>query len=322
MFRAESRRFHMPIKVLVCDPIHHDGLAILRKAGFEVEENSGLTPDRLEKRIAGFDAVIVRGRTKITGAVLNAGVKLRAVARSGVGLDNIDLDVARKKSIEIISTPAAPTTSVAELTIGLILAVLRKISFADKAMKEGRWAKSELMGLELKSKTVGVVGVAGRIGFEVARIAVQGFEAKVTGYDVIDVSEKAQQIGFRTATQLSELLKESDLVSIHVPYLPTTHHLINQQAIDGMKDGAILINPSRSDIVDGEALLRSMKSSKLAGAGLDVFHKEPPVDDWEKELVSLPNVVCTSHIGAQTVECQRLESTMVAEELIRTFSDR
>jgi D-3-phosphoglycerate dehydrogenase len=306
-------------KILVCDPIAQDGLAMLKKAGFTVEENPNLTTDQLEKRIGEFDAVIVRGRTKITSAVLNAGVKLKAVARSGVGLDNIDLETAKKKSIQVISTPAAPTTSVAELAIALMLAVLRKISFADRAMKEGRWAKAELIGSELKSQTVGVVGAAGRIGLEVARIVVEGFGAKVIGYDVIDVTEKARQVGFRAVGKLSELLLESDIVSIHVPYLPSTHHMIDQKAISNMKKGSILINTSRGDIVDGQSLLAALKSGNLGGAGLDVFHKEPPVDDWEKELVRLPNVVCTSHVGAQTVETQRLESTIVAEELIRTF---
>jgi D-3-phosphoglycerate dehydrogenase len=312
----------MPIKVLVCDPIHQDGVALLRKAGFEVEENPSLTPDQLEKEIAEFDAVIVRGRTKVTSSVLNAGTKLKAVARSGVGLDNIDLDTAKKKSIKVISTPAAPTTSVAELAVGLMLAVLRKISFADRAMKEGRWAKAELTGSELKSKTVGVVGAAGRIGLEVARISAQGFGAKAIGYDVIDFTEKARQIGFRAVSQLPELLSESDIISIHVPYLPATHHLIDQKAIGSIKKGAILVNTSRGDIVDGQSLLAALKSGNLSGAGLDVFHKEPPVDDWEKELVSLPNVVCTSHVGAQTAEAQRLESTIVAEELIRTLSSK
>lgn len=306
-------------KVLVCDPISQDGTTILKKAGFVVEENYNLTPEQLEKRITDFDAVIVRGRTKITGTVLNAGLKLKAVARSGVGLDNIDLETAKRKSIQIISTPAAPTTSVAELAIALMLTVLRKISFADRAMKEGRWVKSELTGSELKFKTVGVVGAAGRIGLEVARIAIQGFGAKAIGYDVIDVSEKARHIGFRAVGQLSELLTEADIVSIHVPYLPSTHHLIDQKAIETMKKSAILINTSRGDIVDGQALSAALKSGSLAGAGLDVFHKEPPVDDWEKELVLLPNVVCTSHVGAQTVEAQRLESTIVAEELVRVF---
>jgi len=304
-------------KVLVCDPIHHDGLAMLKKAGLDVEDNYSLNLEQLEKRIAEFDAVVVRGRTKITSTVLNAGVKLKAVARSGVGLDNIDLESAKKRSIQIISTPAAPTTSVAELTIGLMLSVLRKIAHADGAMKEGKWIKGELMGSELKSKTVGVVGAAGRIGLEVARIAVRGFGSKVIGYDVIDVAQKARETGFRAVPELANLLREADIVTIHVPYLPATHHLINEKTIRDMKNGAILINPSRGDIIDGQALLGALKSAKLAGAGLDVFHKEPPVDDWEKELTRLPNVVCTPHIGAQTVECQRLESTMVAEELIR-----
>lgn len=307
----------MTSKVLVCDPIHHDGLAMLKKAGLDVEDNYSLNLEQLEKRIAEFDAVVVRGRTKITSTVLNAGVKLKAVARSGVGLDNIDLESAKKRSIQIISTPAAPTTSVAELTIGLMLSVLRKIAHADGAMKEGKWIKGELMGSELKSKTVGVVGAAGRIGLEVARIAVRGFGSKVIGYDVIDVAQKARETGFRAVPELANLLREADIVTIHVPYLPATHHLINEKTIRDMKNGAILINPSRGDIIDGQALLGALKSAKLAGAGLDVFHKEPPVDDWEKELTRLPNVVCTPHIGAQTVECQRLESTMVAEELIR-----
>lgn len=312
----------MPVKVLVCDPIHPEGVALLKRAGVKVEENANLTPEQLEKKIVEFDAVIVRGRTKITSSVLNAGVKLKAVARSGVGLDNIDLDAAKKNSIKVISTPAAPTTSVAELAVGLMLAVLRRISLADRAMKEGRWSKGELMGFELKSRTVGVVGAAGRIGLEVARIAVQGFAAKAIGYDVLDVTEKAREVGFRAVGQLSELLSESDIVSIHVPYLPSTHHLIDEKAIRSMKKGAILINTSRGDIVDGQSMLAALKSGGLSGAGLDVFHKEPPVDTWEKELVSLPNVVCTSHIGAQTVETQRLESTIVAEELIRALAGK
>jgi D-3-phosphoglycerate dehydrogenase len=306
-------------KVLVCDPIPQDGVIILKRGGFLVEENFTLTPEELERRITEFDAVIVRGRTKITSKILRAGTNLKVVARSGVGLDNIDLETAKSKSIRIISTPAAPTTSVAELTIALMLALLRRISFADNAMKQGRWPKSELIGAEVKSKTIGIVGVAGRIGLEVARILIQGFGAKTIGYDVIDVTEKAPQVGFRAVSQLSELLQQADIVSIHVPYLASTHHLIDQNAFAIMKRGAFIINTSRGDIVDGAAMLASLKSGYLGGAGLDVFHKEPPVDDWERELVQLPNVVCTSHIGAQTAEAQRLESTIVAEELTRAF---
>jgi D-3-phosphoglycerate dehydrogenase len=307
----------MTPRILVCDPIHTDGLASLREAGFDLVEDYSLTPDTLLKRIGEFDAVIVRGRTKINTQVLDAGAKLRVIARSGVGLDNIDVETARKKSIQIVSTPAAPTTSVAELVIGLMLSVLRKISQSDRAMKEGKWIKAELMGSELKSKMVGVIGAAGRIGLEVARIATQGFGSKVVGYDVIDFSEKARQIDLRVAPSLSGLLREADIVTIHVPYMSSTHHLINEKAFGEMRESAILVNASRGDIVDGQALLSALKSGKLSGAALDVYHKEPPIDDWEKELARLPSVVCTSHVGAQTVECQRLESTMVAEDLIR-----
>ena len=306
-------------RILICDPIHPDGISLLREAGFDLDEDSSITAEQLQKRIADFDAVVVRGRTKITGPVLNAAVKLKVVARSGVGLDNIDVDAAKTKTIKIISTPAAPTTSVAELTIGLMLALIRKISYADRTIKEGKWVKTELMGTELKSKTVGVIGAAGRIGLEVARIAIQGFGSKVLGYDVIEFREKAEQIGLLVVSNLDELLGQCDIISIHVPYFPSTHHLISEKSLSRMKSGAMLVNASRGDIIDGQALLMALNSGKLGGAGLDVFHKEPPVDAWEKELIRLPNVICTAHVGAMTSECQRLESTQIAEQLIQIF---
>ncbi|MGA3295980.1 MAG: hydroxyacid dehydrogenase [Candidatus Bathyarchaeia archaeon] len=305
-------------KLLICDPIHPAGIEMLKKAKLQVEEDPTITAELLLKRIGDFDALIVRGRTKVTAAALDAASHLKVVARSGVGLDNIDLEAAKKRSIKVISTPAAPTTSVAELTIGLMLNVLRKISYADRTIKEGRWVKNELIGSELKSKTVGIIGAAGRIGMEVARIAVQGFGSTVLGYDVIDLSEKARQVGF-TVTNLDDLLRQSDIISIHVPYLPATHHLVNRNFLEKTKQGAVIVNASRGDIIDGQALLESIKVGQIAGAGLDVFHKEPPVDEWEKSLTQLPNVVCTAHIGAQTTECQRLESVQIAEQLIQLF---
>jgi len=309
------------IKILICDPIHPDGPSLMREAGFDVEEDSAITPEQLQSRIGNFDAVVVRGRTKITGSELNAARGLKVVARSGVGLDNIDVGAAKLKSIKVISTPAAPTTSVAELTIGLMLALVRKISYADRTIKEGKWVKTELMGTELKSKTIGIIGAAGRIGLEVARIAIHGFGSRVLGYDVIEFAEKAHQIGLSAVIDLDELLEQSDIVSIHVPFLPSTHHLINKKSFSTMKKGSMLVNASRGDIVDGQALLEALNSGKLGGAGLDVFHKEPPVDEWEKNLIKLPNVICTAHIGAQTTECQRLESTQIAEQLIQILKN-
>lgn len=202
-----------------------------------------------------------------------------------------------------------------------MLAVLRQISYSDKTMKEGKWIKTQLLGREMRGKTVGVVGVAGRIGLAVASTVKNGFGASVIGYDVIDMKDKAAQVGFEIAEKLEDLLKRSDIITIHVPYLPSTHHLIDEKMLSLMKNHAILVNTSRADIVDGKALLKTLKSGRLGGAGLDVYHSEPPKDDWEKEIVNLPKgiSVCTCHIGAQTQESQRLESTMIADQIIGIF---
>ena len=307
------------MKVLICDPIHPEGMKKLKEAGHEVVEKPQITHEELKEEVWKFDALVVRSRTKVTKEIIERGRRLKAIARAGVGLDNIDVEFAKSRGIKVISTPAAPTASVAELAVALMLSALRKIPLADRAMKEGKWVKKELVGRELGGLTVGVVGVGGRIGYEVAKILRMGFGAKVIGYDVINAKDKAEELGFEVAGSLEELLKRSDIVTIHVPYLPSTHHLINEERIKLMKDGAILINTSRGDVVDGRALLSALKSGKLSGAGLDVFHREPPEDGWEKELVSLPAVVCTCHIGAQTVEAQAQASLMAASRLIEVL---
>jgi len=311
----------MTIKVLVCDPIHQDGVRLLREAGFDVSENSKISKDELLQQAKNFDVLIVRGRTKITADVFAAATELKVVARSGVGLDNIDTEAAKKRGIKIVSTPSAPVTSVAELTIGLMISLLRQIPFADQAMKRSQWPKAQLMGRELRGKTLGVVGLAGRIGSEVAQIALTGFGMKVIGYDIIDISQKSKELGFEACPNLESLIERSDVITVHVPYLPSTHHLINDSLIRRMKKDALIVNASRGDIVEGKALLQAIKEERVFGAGLDVFHDEPPKEDWEKELAALDNgrSVCTPHIGAQTFECQRLESVTVAQEIIKLF---
>jgi phosphoglycerate dehydrogenase-like enzyme len=178
-----------------------------------------------------------------------------------------------------------------------------------------------LMGHELRGRTLGVVVAAGRIGAEVARIAIQGFGMKVIGYDVIDLTVKAKELGFEVSPELDSLIERADIITIHVPYLPSTHHLIDSARIGHMKQGAIVINTSRADVVDGRALFEAIKEGRIAGVGLDVFHDEPPKEDWEKELVAFRDgrSVCTPHVGAQTQECQRLESVTVAKETTRLF---
>jgi len=306
-------------RVLVCDPIEVEGIQRLRSAGFEVDERPTISGEELLKVVGGYDALLIRSRTKVTQDVIQAGRRLRAIVRAGVGLDNVDVEFAKKAGIQVTSTPAALTVSVAELTIGLMLDVLRQISFADRNMKEGKWIKSRLIGRELRGKTVGVIGAGGRIGSEVARILKTGFGANVVAYDIVDISRNATALGMQLAKDLDDLLACSDVVTVHVPYSEATHHLLDGRKIAAMKRGSILINTSRGDVVDGQALLRALKEKHLSGVGLDVFHSEPPKEDWEKELVSLQDgvVVCTCHIGAQTIEGQRTASVMASEALVK-----
>lgn len=309
----------MPLKILICDPIHQDGVKLLRDAGLDIVERPKITREELLADAGDFHVLVARGRTKVTADVIAAAKSLKAIARSGVGLDNIDLDAAKKHGVVVISTPGAPVTSVAELCIGLMVSMLRQITFADQGMKQGQWIKSQLAGHELRGRTLGVIGAGGRIGAEVARIARHGFQMNVIGYDVIDISERARQIGFEVSPTIDDLLERADVVTINVPYLPSTHHLIDDRRIRRMKRSSILINTSRGDVVDGRALLQAIKEQRIAGVGLDVFHDEPPKEDWEKELAALEKglSVCTPHIGAQTEECQRLESVTVAQEIIK-----
>jgi len=309
------------MRVLVCDPIHNDGLEILRAASFQVDDQAGIDRTKLLELISKYEVVIVRGRTKIDAGVIRAGGKLRIIGRAGVGLDNIDLETAKAANIQVWNTPSAPSTSVAELTVGLILSLLRRIPFADHEMKAGHWIKNQLMGEELQGKKVGVIGRAGRIGNEVSRILTVGFQAEVLGYDVVK-PRGVPGLSYEFTESIEELLRKSEIVTIHVPYTHQTHHLLDGKRLGMMKRGSYLINTSRGDIVDGPSLLDLLRKGQLAGAGLDVFHLEPPVDEWEKAIVSFPNgvTVATCHIGAQTNQAQRRESVELAQKIVTEIS--
>jgi D-3-phosphoglycerate dehydrogenase len=303
------------LKVLISDPIDDEGVKILSEAGFTVDNQPGLDKQRLASMIGQYDVLIVRGRTKVDAAlILNS--KLKIVGRAGVGLDNIDLHAAKERGITVLNTPSAPTTSVAELTVGLMLCLLRKIPFADRSMKEGRWIKNQLMGEELQSKRIGIIGRAGRIGNEVSRILTVGFQADVLGYDVIR-PRGVPGLSYEITDSVEDLLQKCDIVTIHVPYSPQTHYLLNDARLRMMRKGSYLVNTSRGDIVEGSALLKLLKEGYLGGAGLDVFHLEPPADEWEKELVNLPNgtTVVTCHIGAETRQAQKRASVEIAERI-------
>ncbi len=303
------------MRVLISDPIDEQGIKILTSAGFTVDNQPGLDKAKLASMIGRYDVLIVRGRTKVDSSLIN-GSRLKIVGRAGVGLDNIDLQAAKDKGVTVLNTPSAPTTSVAELTVGLMLSLLRSIPFADRSMKEGHWIKNRLMGDELQSKKIGVIGRAGRIGNEVSRILTVGFQADVLGYDVIR-PRGVPGLSYEITESIEDLLRRSDIVTIHVPYSPQTHHLLNEPRLRMMRKGSYLINTSRGDIVEGPALLRVLKEGHLAGAGLDVFHIEPPADEWEKELVNLPDgtTVVTCHIGAETRQAQKRASVEIAERI-------
>ncbi len=303
------------MRVLISDPIDDEGVKILSDAGFTVDNQPGIDKTKLASIINQYDALIVRGRTKVDAGLIRDS-KLKIVGRAGVGLDNIDLQAAKEKGVTVLNTPSAPTTSVAELTVGLMLCLLRKIPFADHSMKEGRWIKSQLMGEELQSKKIGIIGRAGRIGNEVSRILTVGFQAYVLGYDVIR-PRGVPGLSYEITDSIEDLLQRCDIVTIHVPYSPQTHHLLNEARLRMMRKGSYLVNTSRGDIVEGSALLRSLKEGQIGGAGLDVFHLEPPVDEWERELVNLPNgtTVVTCHIGAETRQAQKRASIEIAERI-------
>ena len=303
------------MRVLISDPIDDEGVKILSDAGFTVDNQPGIDKTRLASIINQYDALIVRGRTKVDANLIRNS-RLKIVGRAGVGLDNIDLQAAKEKGVTVLNTPSAPTTSVAELTVGLMLCLLRKIPFADRSMKEGRWVKNQLMGEELQSKKIGIIGRAGRIGNEVSRILTVGFQAEVLGYDVIR-PRGVPGLSYEITDSIDDLLQRCDIVTIHVPYSPQTHYLLNEARLRMMRMGSYLVNTSRGDIVEGPALLRLLKDGRIRGAGLDVFHLEPPVDEWEKELVNLSNgtTVVTSLIGAETRQAQKRASIEIAERI-------
>jgi len=300
------------MKVLVAAPLHERAIEILKNAGLEVVYEEYPDQEKLKELVRDVSAIIVRSKPKVTKEIIDAAPNLKVIARAGVGLDNIDVEYAKSKGIEIVNAPAASSRSVAELAIALIFNVARKIAFADRKMREGVWAKKQCMGFELEGKTLGVIGF-GRIGYSVAKMA-SAIGMKILIYDVNKDYERAREVGGKFV-ELEELLKNSDVVTIHVPLLESTYHLINEERLKLMKSTAVLINTSRGAVVDTNALVKALQEEWIAGAGLDVFEEEPLPKDHP--LTKLDNVVLTPHIGASTVEAQERAGIEVAEKVVK-----
>ena len=305
----------MPMKILICDPIDESGISRLREAGFEVDVKPNITEDQISEIIHEYDAIIVKSRVKVGREIIERGVKLKVIGRAGVGLDNIDVEAAKERGLIVLNTPEAPADSTAELTIGLILSLARMIPLADRSMKEGMWLKRRLKGWQLKGKTIGIIGL-GNIGLRVARLA-KAFGMKILINKRTPPDPKILEDLGAEFVSLEELLRRSDIVSLHVPLTEETKGMIGAHEISIMKDGAFIVNTSRGAVIDEEALFEALKSGKLGGAALDVYSEEPPKD---LRLIKLPNVVCTPHIGAQTREAQKEVSILIAEKIIKSLT--
>ncbi len=300
------------MRVLVADELSREAVEALGKHHEVVAEeyDSG----RLLKVIESFEGLVVRSRTKVTAEVIKAGERLKVVGRAGVGVDNIDVAAATAQRIPVVYAPAATTTSVAELTLGLMLSLARWIPQADRSTKEGLWEKSRFEGVELRGKTLGLVG-SGRIGTEVARMArAMGMEA--VAYDPYLRPEDAHERGFRLVTSLEAVLAAADFLSIHAALTPETREMIGEAQLRSMKSTAFLINAARGEIVDEEALVNALRKGWIRGAGLDVYHREPPKGS---PLLSMDNVVLTPHTAASTAEGQRRAGLVAVEQLLKVL---
>ena len=287
------------IRIAVLEKVSPAGLDVLRAVpDFDVMEVYEDDSARIRAVLADADALLVRSKTKVTSPFLDQAPALKVIGRPGTGVDNIDMAAATRRGIVVMNTPSGNSVSAAELALGLMLALLRRIPQANASLREGKWDRHRFTGTELAGKTLGVVGL-GKIGTEVVKRAL-AFQTQVLAYDPF-VSEALAREQNVWLVELNELLSKSDIVTLHVPVTPATRRLIGAEAIARMKDGAFLINTARGDLVDEDALIEALKSGKLAGAATDVFVNEPKANT---ELVGLANFVATPHIGASTVEAQ------------------
>jgi D-3-phosphoglycerate dehydrogenase len=303
-------------RVIVLDNLSQDGLDLLESAGsIEVEVRTGLKGQELRKALLDFDGVICRSGVKITAEALEGNQRLRAIARAGVGTDNIDKQAATRLGIVVMNTPGGNTISTAEHTIALMLALSRNVAPAYQSLLEGRWDRKKFMGTQLAGKTLGVVGL-GRVGQAVATRA-RAMEMRLLGYDPFLSAGRAKELGIQTCSSTREMLPLVDYLTVHTPLSDETRNLIGPEEIELIKPGARLINTARGGIYNTEALVAGLKSGRLAGVALDVYESEPCT---ESPLFGLPGVLCTPHLGASTEEAQSSVAVEAAELLIDFFT--
>lgn len=296
-------------KVLISDSMSSQAAAVFEERGVEVTQSSKLSEDELLGMISEFDGLAVRSATQVTPALLEKAEKLKVVGRAGIGVDNIDVPACTRQGVVVMNTPLGNAITTAEHAMAMMLALARHIPQANSSTQAGRWEKARFMGVELTGKLLGLIG-AGNIGSIVANKAI-GYGLHVQAYDPFLTEERADKLGVKKV-ELDELLKSSDIVSLHVPKTPETENIIDANAINQMKAGAMLINCARGGLVDELALCAALESGHIKGAALDVFEVEPAT---ENPLFDLDNVICTPHLGASTIEAQEKVAIQIAAQI-------
>ncbi len=299
------------MRILVSDSLSEEGIQILKDAGFEVVYKPGLSVEELKKEIADVDGLIIRSGTKVTKEILESAKRLKVIGRAGTGLDNVDIATANEKGIVVMNVPGGNTLSAAEHTLALLFSLARKIPQANASVKEGKWERKKFMGVELNGKILGVIGL-GRIGSIVAERALC-MKMKVIAYDPFVTPDFASKKGIELVS-LEELLSRADFITIHTPLTKETYHLLNRDTLSKVKKGSYIINCARGGIIDESALYEALVSGHIAGAALDVFEKEPP--DPDNPLLKLDNVIVTPHLGASTVEAQKVVAIEIAKQVV------
>ena len=301
--------FNVKYRVLVSDPLSEEGLTLLREKA-EVDEKTDLKEDQLVAIIGNYDALLVRSGTEVTAKIIEAGKNLKFIGRAGAGVDNIDMDAATRKGIIVANAPEGNTLAATEHTMAMMLSLARNIPQANASLRSKEWKRSKFMGVELNEKTLGIVGL-GRIGREVSKRA-SALGMHIVGYDPFISKERAQQMGVDSVS-VEELFRIADVITVHTPLIKETRHIINEKSIATMKDGVRIINCARGGIIDEKALYDAVKTGKIAGAALDVFENEPPL---ESPLLELEQVIVTPHLGASTVEAQTNVAVSIAKQCI------
>jgi len=303
------------MKVLICDKVESSAVEKMRKGGLTVDDKGGINAQDLLNVVGDYDIMVVRSATKATKEVIEKGKNLKLIVRGGVGMDNIDAEAAKKANVKVENTPEASSISVAELTIGLMFALARKITIADSTMKAGKWEKKRLEGTELYKKTLGLVGV-GRIGFETAKRAI-ALGMSVIGYDpyLNPVPEHITKAGIKMVKTVDEIYAQSDYISLHMPKTKETAGMINAGAFKKMKKTAYVLNCARGGIIVEKDLADALKAGTIAGAAIDVYEKEPVTPD--NPLIAVgEKIILTPHLGASSVEGQSRVGDAVADKLI------